>query len=41
VDAAFRAVELKVAITRWLYLHQKEGLFKRRKEQQEYRAEII
>ncbi len=25
-DAAFRATQLKVAITRWLNLHQKEGL---------------
>jgi hypothetical protein len=26
-DAAFRAVQLKVAITRWLRLHIKEGLY--------------
>jgi hypothetical protein len=25
-DAAFRATQLKVAITRWLHLHPKEGL---------------
>jgi hypothetical protein len=25
-DAAFRAPQLKVAITRWLHLYQKEGL---------------
>jgi hypothetical protein len=24
-DAAFRATQLKVAITQWLHLHQKEG----------------
>jgi hypothetical protein len=26
-DAAFRARQLKVAITRWLRFHQKEGLY--------------
>jgi len=31
VDAAFRAVQLKVAITRWLRLHQKEGLYQEEK----------
>jgi hypothetical protein len=30
-DAAFRAVQLKVAITRWLRLHQKEGLYQEEK----------
>ncbi len=31
VDAAFRAVQLKVAVTRWLRLHQKEGLYQEEK----------
>ncbi len=30
-DADFRAVQLKVAITRWLCLHQKEGLYQEKK----------
>jgi hypothetical protein len=30
-DAAFRATQLKVAITRWLHLHQKE----------EYRRDVM
>jgi hypothetical protein len=30
-DAAFRAVHLKVAIPRWLRLHQKEGLYQEEK----------
>jgi hypothetical protein len=30
-DAAFRAVQPKVAITRWLRLHQKEGLYQEEK----------
>jgi hypothetical protein len=31
-DAAFRAVQLKVAITQWLHLHQKEGLYQEEKK---------
>jgi hypothetical protein len=31
VDAAFRAVQLKVAITRWLGLHKKEWLYQEEK----------
>jgi hypothetical protein len=30
-DAAFRAVQLKVAVTRWLHLYQKEGLYQEEK----------
>ncbi len=31
MDAAFSAVQLKVAIPRWLCLHQKEGLYQEEK----------
>jgi hypothetical protein len=38
VDAAFRAVQLKVAITRLLCLRQKEGLYQKEKIKARIRA---